>query len=368
MMDQAATRAVEQFVHANYPLDAAAILLVEVGRHTRGGGRGDGGHPPRAGSKRRHRDPRVEGRGAAAALLVRPQGGVSRGRDASRPTTTASTARSRARRCRACCARSPRGRRSTGLPCANVFHAGDGNLHPLILFDANKPGETERTIEFGDRILELCIEVGGTVTGEHGVGVEKLRGDVRAVRARRSSSASTAIKEAFDAHRPAQSGQGGAHAAPLRGDGPHARAPWRAPASRPAALLKPRIRHERPRSPPANGPRLPSSPSWWHALAQDFGERANTTRRDPRAARPRRGARRPGAARRRRLSAHQRGSRGHRAPVPRRTRAGDRVRRRHVARRPRRRALRRRVHRPLADEPRARDQRRRPRLPRAGRA
>ena len=61
-----------------------------------------------------------------------------------------------------------------GLRVANVFHAGDGNLHPLILFDANKPGEAEKTIEFGDRILALCIESGGTITGEHGVGVEKL--------------------------------------------------------------------------------------------------------------------------------------------------------------------------------------------------
>ena len=61
-----------------------------------------------------------------------------------------------------------------GLECANVFHAGDGNLHPLILYDANREGEIARTIAFGDRILELCIEVGGTVTGEHGVGVEKL--------------------------------------------------------------------------------------------------------------------------------------------------------------------------------------------------
>ncbi|MFK7731773.1 MAG: FAD-linked oxidase C-terminal domain-containing protein [Pseudomonadales bacterium] len=62
-----------------------------------------------------------------------------------------------------------------GLRVANVFHAGDGNLHPLILFDASKPGETERTEEFGGRILELCVEVGGCITGEHGVGVEKLR-------------------------------------------------------------------------------------------------------------------------------------------------------------------------------------------------
>ncbi|OQW94200.1 MAG: FAD-binding oxidoreductase [Beggiatoa sp. IS2] len=60
------------------------------------------------------------------------------------------------------------------LPVANVFHAGDGNLHPLILFDANQPGELERAEEFGGKILELCVEVGGTVTGEHGVGVEKL--------------------------------------------------------------------------------------------------------------------------------------------------------------------------------------------------
>jgi len=60
------------------------------------------------------------------------------------------------------------------LPIANVFHAGDGNLHPLILFDANIPGETQRTEELGSRILLLCVEVGGTVTGEHGVGIEKI--------------------------------------------------------------------------------------------------------------------------------------------------------------------------------------------------
>lgn len=61
-----------------------------------------------------------------------------------------------------------------GLHVANVFHAGDGNLHPLILYDANKPGEFERTEELGGKILELCVAVGGTITGEHGVGVEKI--------------------------------------------------------------------------------------------------------------------------------------------------------------------------------------------------
>ncbi|MDH3693353.1 MAG: glycolate oxidase subunit GlcD [Gammaproteobacteria bacterium] len=60
------------------------------------------------------------------------------------------------------------------LRIANVFHAGDGNLHPLILYDSNHPGELERTEELGGKILELCIEVGGTITGEHGVGLEKI--------------------------------------------------------------------------------------------------------------------------------------------------------------------------------------------------
>ncbi len=62
-----------------------------------------------------------------------------------------------------------------GLAVANVFHAGDGNLHPLILFDANVPGELARAEDFGGKILELCVEAGGTITGEHGVGVEKIR-------------------------------------------------------------------------------------------------------------------------------------------------------------------------------------------------
>ena len=59
------------------------------------------------------------------------------------------------------------------LRVANVFHAGDGNLHPLILYDSNVPGELERTEEMGGKILKLCVEVGGVLTGEHGVGVEK---------------------------------------------------------------------------------------------------------------------------------------------------------------------------------------------------
>jgi glycolate oxidase len=60
-----------------------------------------------------------------------------------------------------------------GLGVANVFHAGDGNLHPLILYDANVSGELDRAEEFGNDILRLCVEVGGVLTGEHGVGIEK---------------------------------------------------------------------------------------------------------------------------------------------------------------------------------------------------
>ncbi len=60
-----------------------------------------------------------------------------------------------------------------GLRVANVFHAGDGNLHPLILFDASRPGELERAEEFGADILRKCVAVGGVLTGEHGVGIEK---------------------------------------------------------------------------------------------------------------------------------------------------------------------------------------------------
>jgi glycolate oxidase len=64
--------------------------------------------------------------------------------------------------------------RKYGLRCPNVFHAGDGNLHPLILYDANSAAELERTEAFAAEVLEKCIAVGGTITGEHGVGVEKI--------------------------------------------------------------------------------------------------------------------------------------------------------------------------------------------------
>ncbi|MDX3906721.1 MAG: FAD-linked oxidase C-terminal domain-containing protein [Pigmentiphaga sp.] len=85
-----------------------------------------------------------------------------------------------------------------GLRCANVFHAGDGNLHPLILFDANVPDEVERAERFGAEILELCVEVGGTITGEHGVGMEKIN-QMCVQFAREELDLFFGIKHAFDA-------------------------------------------------------------------------------------------------------------------------------------------------------------------------
>jgi glycolate oxidase len=173
MMDQAATRAVEQFVHADYPLDAAAVLLVE-----------SDGTPHEVAAEMDEIKRLLAASGATEIRVSKDEAQrllFWSGRKAAFPAvgrispdyycidgTIPRKALPRVLHAIGEWAH------EYGLPCANVFHAGDGNLHPLILFDANRPGETEKTIAFGDRILELCIEVGGTVTGEHGVGVEKL--------------------------------------------------------------------------------------------------------------------------------------------------------------------------------------------------
>ncbi|MGC1497809.1 MAG: FAD-linked oxidase C-terminal domain-containing protein [Sulfitobacter sp.] len=84
-----------------------------------------------------------------------------------------------------------------GLKVGNVFHAGDGNMHPLILFDANKPGDLELCEEFGAEILKLCVEVGGCLTGEHGVGIEK-RDLMHVQYALADLEAQMAVKDVFD--------------------------------------------------------------------------------------------------------------------------------------------------------------------------
>ncbi|MEH6650803.1 MAG: FAD-linked oxidase C-terminal domain-containing protein [Motiliproteus sp.] len=93
------------------------------------------------------------------------------------------------------------------LRVANVFHAGDGNLHPLILFDANVAGEFEKTEEFGGKILELCVEVGGCITGEHGVGIEKIR-QMPVQFNQQELLQFNAIKHAFDPHERLNPGKG----------------------------------------------------------------------------------------------------------------------------------------------------------------
>ena len=86
-----------------------------------------------------------------------------------------------------------------GMTVGNVFHAGDGNIHPCIFSDANRPGELERSEELGGRILELCVEVGGTITGEHGVGIEKLKQMCMQFRDA-EIAAFHEVKRAFDPH------------------------------------------------------------------------------------------------------------------------------------------------------------------------
>ena len=196
MMDQQATRAAEAFVHADYPLDAAAVLLVEAD------GTADevtdemdqikrvlaenGAIEIRVSNDEAQRALYWSGRKAAfpAVGRISPDyycidGTIPR---AALPHVLTQIATWST---------------EYGLPCANVFHAGDGNLHPLILYDANKPGDKERTIAFGDQILALCIEVGGTITGEHGVGIEKL-GGMCAQFAPAELERFRAIKAAFD--------------------------------------------------------------------------------------------------------------------------------------------------------------------------
>jgi len=173
MMDQKTTQAVEEFVHAGYDLHAKAILLCE-----------SDGTPEEV----------AEEIGRMKAVLIESG------------STNLRVSESEAERLRFWSGRKnafpaagrvaadyycmdgtiPRRRvgemlnrisemeEKYGLGCMNVFHAGDGNLHPLILFDVSKPGEFHQAELFGAEILELCVEFGGTVTGEHGVGIEKI--------------------------------------------------------------------------------------------------------------------------------------------------------------------------------------------------
>src|SRR5215472_14054457 len=172
MMDQPAIHAVEAFVHAGYPLDVEALLIVEL----------DGTQ-----AEVDHLLPRVEAiarecRAQTCRVSASEQERLLfwAGRKAAFPAAgrispdyycmDGTIPRAQLPRV---LARMREFSDKYGLACANVFHAGDGNLHPLILYDSNKPGELDRAEAFGADILRLCVEVGSVLTGEHGVGVEK---------------------------------------------------------------------------------------------------------------------------------------------------------------------------------------------------
>jgi len=173
MMDRLAIRAAEEFVHAGYPLDAEAILLCEL----------DGTNEEVSEHVLKVREV-LKHSGATEVRTARDEAErlvFWKGRKAAFPAVgrlspdyycmDGTIPRKQLPRVLKAMADLSR---EYELPVANVFHAGDGNLHPLILYDANIPGELERTEEFGGKILELCVEVGGTITGEHGVGMEKI--------------------------------------------------------------------------------------------------------------------------------------------------------------------------------------------------
>ncbi|RWU21540.1 glycolate oxidase subunit GlcD [Pseudomonas alkylphenolica] len=173
MMDNLAIRAAEDFIHAGYPVEAQAILLCEL----------DGVEADVHDDCQRVRD-LLEQAGASEVRQARDEDERVRfwaGRKNAFPAVGRISAdyycmdgtiprRELSRVLHAIAELSGK----YNLRVANVFHAGDGNMHPLILFDANQPGELERAEAFGGEILELCVKVGGSITGEHGVGREKI--------------------------------------------------------------------------------------------------------------------------------------------------------------------------------------------------
>jgi glycolate oxidase len=173
MMDNPAIRAAEDFVHAGYPVDAAAILICEL----------DGFDAEVSFEVMRVRE-LLLAEGATDVRTARDDAERLRfwqGRKAAFPAVGRISpdyycmdGTIPRRELPAVLNRIAELSDEYGLRVANVFHAGDGNLHPLILYDANVPGELDKAEELGGAILELCVDVGGTVTGEHGVGVEKL--------------------------------------------------------------------------------------------------------------------------------------------------------------------------------------------------
>ena len=172
MMDRPAIHAAEDFVHAGYPRDVEALLIVELDgpavevdhliERVAAIAADNGAVYNRVSQNEAERLNFWAGRKAAFPAVGR----IS-------PDYFCMDGTIPRRRLPEVLTRMTELSQHYGLGVANVFHAGDGNLHPLILYDANKPGELQKAEDFGADILRLCVEVGGVLTGEHGVGVEK---------------------------------------------------------------------------------------------------------------------------------------------------------------------------------------------------
>src|SRR4051812_4726698 len=198
MMDNPAIRAAEAFVGAGYPVEAGALLIVELdgpeaecaelAGHVRAIATARGADFVRVSANEAERLRFWAGRKAAFPAVGR----IS-------PDYYCMDGTIPRKRLPEVLSRIAELEKKYGLRCANVFHAGDGNLHPLILYDANEPGELERTEAFGGEILELSIAVGGTITGEHGVGIEKVN-HMCVQFGRAELELFHAVKRAFDEH------------------------------------------------------------------------------------------------------------------------------------------------------------------------
>jgi glycolate dehydrogenase FAD-linked subunit len=196
MMDRKATAAVEPFVKAGYDLDAAAILLAEAD-----------GTPEEVAQQVVEIERVVRAAGATAITVSGSEAERLRFWSGRKNAFPAAGRISPDYYCMdGTIPRKNLGQmlqaieameQTHALRCMNVFHAGDGNLHPLILFDANVPGEWERADSFGADILELCVKLGGTITGEHGVGIEKIN-SMCVQFSPRERAAFFAVKKAFD--------------------------------------------------------------------------------------------------------------------------------------------------------------------------
>ena len=198
MMDKPMTAAVEDFVHAGYDLEAEAILLCE-----------SDGTPEEVAEEIERMSAVLRQAGATRIAVSRDEAERLRFWSGRKNAFPASGRISPDYMCMD--STIPRKRLADileaiaamegkyGLRCVNVFHAGDGNLHPLILFDANDPDQLRRAEAFGAEILETSVALGGTITGEHGVGVEKLNSMCVQFSPEEREQMS-AIKRAFDPH------------------------------------------------------------------------------------------------------------------------------------------------------------------------